>query len=467
MRTGGEFDGPRGGRWARYERGVITFLPALGARVALGGVAQRYRELDTVAGVLGYVVAEARPVGDERGRVAVFEGGRIYATEQTGAHEVVGPVLERYVAEGGATGWLGYPVTGTRDAPGARTRSFFEADWSIAYDPSTRETRLVPSELRLPDEPGVWPATAEVVRWAGDDRVATAVRVSREAFDAGVDVAFVSRADDFADALVGGVVAGRLGGPVLLTYPDRAAAATLEELRRLAPDRLIVLGGPPAVSAEVADELAAAAGVPAERLEGDDRFTTAAAVSGDGFEPGVPVAFIANGLGFPDALSAAPTAAAAGGPILLVGPGTLPEATRAELARLAPRRIVVLGSEAAVGASVFAELRSAVDAEVVRWAGPNRYATSARIAEEGELAAGTVFVVTGQTFPDGLAAGPAAIAAGAALLLVAPTDVPAVVDRQLRRLAPSRIVVVGGEAAVGAKVADRLAAVPTLEREQP
>ena len=53
----------------------------------------------------------------------------------------------------------------------------------------------------------------QLQRFGGENRIATAVTVSQETFAPGVGVVFVSRSDDFADALVGGVVAGRQGGP--------------------------------------------------------------------------------------------------------------------------------------------------------------------------------------------------------------------------------------------------------------
>ena len=292
----------------------------------------------------------------------------------------------------------------------------------------------------------------ELQRWAGTDRIATAVDVARETFAPGVPVAYVSRADDFADALVGGVVAGLQGGPLLLTRTGSAPEATLAELRRLRPDRLVVLGGEAAVSSEATAALAEAAGAPVERLQGASRFATAAAVSQAGFPTGTTTAFVANGLRFPDALSGAPAAAAADAPILLTAGGSLPGATVEELERLAPQRIVVLGGPAAVGGNVVEELGQRTGAEVVRWQGRNRYATSAEVASRSGVDPSTVLLVTGETFPDGLAAGPSAITREGLVLLVQPDGVPAAIQRQLRRLAPEVVIIVGGQQAVGPAV---------------
>ena len=87
------------------------------------------------------------------------------------------------------------------------------------------------------------------------------------------------------------------------------------------------------------------------RWAGLDRYGTAAAVAAT-YPAGVPVAYVASGLGFADALAGAPAAARDGGPLLLVRPDAIPAATATELARLRPGRIVVLGGPASVSEAV-------------------------------------------------------------------------------------------------------------------
>ena len=69
------------------------------------------------------------------------------------------------------------------------------------------------------------------------------------------------------------------------------------------------------------------------RLAGSDRYETAAKISAATYRPGVPVAYVATGTGFSDALAAGPVAAATGGPVVLVRPSDIPDATAAELRR--------------------------------------------------------------------------------------------------------------------------------------
>jgi VCBS repeat-containing protein len=88
------------------------------------------------------------------------------------------------------------------------------------------------------------------------------------------------------------------------------------------------------------------------RLAGANRYATSAAISKASFSPGVPVAYIATGTGFADALSGAPVAGIAGGPILLVPGTSIPSVIATELGRLKPARIVILGGTGVVSAGV-------------------------------------------------------------------------------------------------------------------
>jgi putative cell wall-binding protein len=196
------------------------------------------------------------------------------------------------------------------------------------------------------------------------------------------------------------------------------------------------------------------------RYEGEDRIGTAVDISMSRFSPREGLdAFVATAGAFPDALAGGPAAALGGAPVLLTGTDVLPAPTRAELERLRPDRIYVLGGPAAVSAAVEEELRGLASVEVVRLGGDDRFATAAVVADafhDGTL--GTVYVTTGSDFPDTLAAGPAAAGVAAPILLVEADRIPEATAAALEQLAPSQIVVVGGPATVSPAVEEALAA---------
>ena len=205
-------------------------------------------------------------------------------------------------------------------------------------------------------------------------------------------------------------------------------------------------------------------GKTAPRIWGADRYATAAALSVSTFKAGVPVVYIATGATYPDALAGGPAARVTGGPILLTTRTTVPDATRAELARLKPARIVVLGGPAVIADEVVGALGSFTTGSVSRLWGDDRYGTAAAISASSFASASVVYVATGQNFPDALAAGAVAAAAKAPLLLVRSDALPWQTKAELERLSPDRIIIVGSTGAVSNGVASRLAEHGTVTR---
>jgi len=288
-------------------------------------------------------------------------------------------------------------------------------------------------------------AASLVERVAGADRYGTAAAVSATGFSPGVSTVFVATGTNFPDALAGGPAAARLGAPILLTRPDSVPEATGVEIARLAPRRIVVLGGPGAVSDAVLKHLATLAPGGASRLAGADRYSTAAAISAATFTSGVPAAFVATGTNFPDALAGGPVAGALGAPILLTQPSALPAATRVELLRLAPQRIYVLGGPGAVSDGVLGALHAMAPGGATRVAGADRYATAASIiAFFFGQTPHWAYVAVGTNFPDALAGSAPAGMRRAPILLVHGTGVPPPIADQLNRLRPSRVLILGG-----------------------
>jgi putative cell wall-binding protein len=182
-------------------------------------------------------------------------------------------------------------------------------------------------------------------------------------------------------------------------------------------------------------------------------------VSAATFAPGVPVAYVATGASFPDALAGGVAAGRQGGPVLLVGRNSVPASTASELARLKAKKIVVLGGTSVVGDGVLSALRSYTTGSVTRLAGVDRYATAIAIsqASTGTDAPRTVYIAAGLSFPDGLAAAPIGARANGPLLTVPREGLTDAIRAELRRLNPSRVVIVGGTSVVSATVASQIA----------
>lgn len=260
--------------------------------------------------------------------------------------------------------------------------------------------------------------TDGVQRIAGSDRYETAAAIAGEW--ASADTVFLATGLNYPDALGGGPVAALNDAPILLTRKSALPAATDAELRRLAPSRIVLLGGTAVISTSIENDLRSRF-PEIVRLAGNDRYATAAAVSRWHFTHGASTVYIATGLNFLDALVAGPQAAAAHAPLLLVGTDTVPAATATELDRLNPERIVLVGSSGVVSDSVKAELSTYADGGVTRVAGSSRYSTAAAVASQSTSS--RVFIVTADDFPDGLAATP--VTHGAPILFASASELNA------------------------------------------
>ena len=294
-------------------------------------------------------------------------------------------------------------------------------------------------------------STIPFSRRAGADRFATAAALSSGAAKGGV--VYVATGEAFPDALAAGPAAAARGTAVLLVSRTAVPAITRTRLNELGPRQIYVLGGPAAVSDAVVAELNELATDGATRLAGNDRYSTATAVSNNAFTtPLVPVVYIATGASFPDALTGGAAGSMRGGPILLVERDQIPSATSTELRRLVPRSIVILGGTGAVSADVETELRTYA-ADVSRVAGNDRYASSVALSKalfpEG---APTAFVTTGVNYPDALAGGPLAGTTKVPMLLVPGRCITNVVRSELERLGATSIVLLGGEGAVSSAI---------------
>lgn len=304
-------------------------------------------------------------------------------------------------------------------------------------------------------EPGQF--NTDITRVAGEDRFATAAQSALQNFPIGVDRVYVATGRNFPDALAAGPVAGRQGAPILLTESATLPDDTRRALTTLAPASVIVLGGAQAVTDEVVAQIDGASGVTSSRLAGEDRFATAAAVAVAGFPDGADRVYVATGTNFPDALSGGAAGAATDTPIVLVTRDALPDASAAELARIAPDEVVVLGGEVAVSAQVLDAIEDLLGVTPTRLAGDDRFATAALISRDAfPDGAAAIFVATGLGFPDALSGAPAAALVPGPVLLTGTECIPDVVADEVLRLAAPTTTILGGKTAIGTRAAQLL-----------
>ncbi|MEU1972529.1 serine hydrolase [Microbacterium sp. NPDC019599] len=193
--------------------------------------------------------------------------------------------------------------------------------------------------------------------------------------------------------------------------------------------------------------------IPAQsRLTGSDRYALSVAVSKAAFPAGADTVLIASGDQAIGGMLAAGLAAQLSAPLLYVKKSTVPAAVAAEISRLGPTSVVVVGSAKYVSAAVLDRL-AGLARDVRRFVGADRYETSRMALLERGGQASTVYLAGGE----GALLGPplawvAAAATGQAALLVdglASAPDAATLDA-LRAVGARNLVIVGGAASMGA-----------------
>ena len=213
----------------------------------------------------------------------------------------------------------------------------------------------------------------ETTRLGGEDRYATAAAVGRHvAASVGVGNMFGDRAallvsgEDFPDALASGPLAYSGHLPILLTRADELAAATTQALTELGIARVLIVGGPAAVSTTVETRVTDL-GIAVERVGGDNRRDTAARFADrlvDTWQYSAERPMLARGDDFPDALAAAPRGGAVEAPVLLTRtPDALSPATRGWLAERCRgvEAVQAVGGRTAVSADTLADAVAAAE----------------------------------------------------------------------------------------------------------
>jgi putative cell wall-binding protein len=302
-------------------------------------------------------------------------------------------------------------------------------------------------------------------RVAGTDRYGTAAALAQTGWPTTTGVVFVASGDTFADALGSGAAAAVNGAPILLTNACGLPLTTANQLRRLQPAAVYVVGGPLAVCDQVLQSIGQVAGVTPIRVAGANRYATNAQLIDRFWNGTAATAYVTTGANFPDGLTGGARAAKDGAPLLLTDTCALPPEISAELARLAPQVVKVIGGPLAVCPAVLDGITAAAHGAVVtRVAGADRIQTGIAVASDGWSQATTAVVASAGTFPDALSATAYAALKGVPLLINDGCAADPAVGSELRALGAAAMgfTVAGGSLALcGAAIAPLAVALST------
>ena len=262
------------------------------------------------------------------------------------------------------------------------------------------------------------------VRLSGEGRYETGAAIVEEGFDSTGGTAILVTGGNFPDALCASGLAGALdsdgsGVPVVLTSSDSLSDPAKEQLERLKPSKVVIVGGTAAVSNEVKSQVSNLLGCQIDRVYGDSRYETSNAVYEYGKKYGSwsNTAIVATGAKYADALSVSPYAYASKTAILLAdSSGVLPDEASRIVKDGSFANVLIVGGTSAVSDKVETAAQIGQGKKVQRLSGANRDDTSIQIAKwatgtmdsaafepSEKLSFDNMAIATAWNYPDALA----------------------------------------------------------------
>lgn len=168
-----------------------------------------------------------------------------------------------------------------------------------------------------------------VKKFIGEERQNTAVKVSQEGWPNGSDKVIIVNGNAIADGVTATPLATAYDAPILLSKDNNVPQETLDEIARLKPSEIIVIGGNAVVPESVVNTLKSSTKLSVRRIAGIDRHETSLRIAQElDKKYDVNKAYIVNGYkGESEALSIAPKAGMDNQPIILTHENSLPDET--------------------------------------------------------------------------------------------------------------------------------------------
>ncbi|WP_419864235.1 cadherin domain-containing protein [Candidatus Poriferisodalis sp.] len=234
---------------------------------------------------------------------------------------------------------------------------------------------------------------ADIKRITGNDRVETSINAARLALDGTPDgraVLVVANGWSPPDIGVAAMLSARLDdSAVVYTRADAVSEKLRTFIAETSPFRILIVGGPAAVSEAVENDIRAAGSASIERVSGTSRAHTAQLAAqlltgGSARLPaGEQVVIIASGWSPPDiGIAAVLSARTSASVVAYMAPDGVPTETAELLKHLRPGLVRVVGGTAAVPAHVLSEIADLLPAgaRIRRTSGSDRVHTSVSVA---------------------------------------------------------------------------------------
>lgn len=243
---------------------------------------------------------------------------------------------------------------GSRDAPVLLVRQK-----SIPSATTSALTRLNPERIVIVGGTGAVAASLEttlgsyarsgVSRLGGSTPADVSASVAG-AYVAGKTRVYITSDDALSRALPAAALAARRNTPLLLTPSSSLAASVAEQLQRIAPDEIVIIGGQQTISGAVANQLAQYSPT-VTRIAGGDPYTAGARIAAE-FPRSVDRSYLVSATWLVSGVAGVALAGKDGAPVLVTSANGLPDPIRKRLSWLHEDRGWVVGGKNALASIV-------------------------------------------------------------------------------------------------------------------
>ncbi|MDO5018506.1 MAG: S8 family serine peptidase [Lagierella massiliensis] len=237
----------------------------------------------------------------------------------------------------------------------------------------------------------------------GYNRSETSLEISKKFYE-NSDYVYITNHFSYADGLSMGSLTKYENGPLLLLPNDKLTINAKQELMRLNPKKIIIIGGDATIGRELEEELKSFAEV--ERVKGSDRIETSLEIARKTNVKESKEVFLVNGYEEADSINIVSVSAREGIPIVFSKKDTLSPSLKNFLIAYEIEKVTIIGGDSTVSESIEVELSDLGVKNIERLKGKDRFLTGAKVNQVYFEEYNPLFLANGYNIADALSVGP-------------------------------------------------------------
>lgn len=375
----------------------------------------------------------------------------------------VNPKGQLYLTANSASGSKHYDLVEFKDYMAVRDQHYKPNFTEVKVtDKSIVATTYETDSLKVVDEVEIEKSTANttnenVQRISGENRVQTAIEVSKKMFKEGTNKVVLANQDNYSDVLTAAPFAKANNASLLYVSSNSISKEVMSEIARLKAKEITIIGGEKSVDEGLKKELEKR-NFKVDRLSGADRYKTSAQIASKLITDKTTTLEIASGENYADALSLNNAAEKDKAPILLVRVNAIDKSVEDVIKSSKASLINIAGGEKSVSEITKANIKKISNAAVNRMGGSDRYETSILLAKYSG-AKKVVVVTSGENFADALIAAPFSAKQKGAILLTNKDKLGQNAEQFIKDTKFNKSYVIGGEKSVSEDVINQLTSI--------